>query len=89
MLLTAKLTLLSTILIVSSVTANAESIYEQKQLVCAAIMHKIDTELKSRTGRDIIRDNGHVSQATLWAISYQQHGCSPEPYLNSLRRNLK
>lgn len=83
-------TFLLTIAILLTATSNAtaKSIYEQKQDVCAAIMQKVDQNLYKITDRDRIKDNKHMLKATLWGISYQQHDCDPEPYLNTLRNNL-
>lgn len=88
MSLIAKISLFAA-LIMHTVNANAASVYEQRQQLCKAIMQEIDINLSQITDRDRIKDNKHMSKASLWSVSYQQYNCNPETYLNSLRRTLK
>lgn len=50
------------------------------------MIEKMENNLKKVFDIDRIKDNKHMIKANLWANSYTMHGCSPEPYVNLLRR---
>ncbi|MEC8467131.1 MAG: hypothetical protein VXY83_02135 [Pseudomonadota bacterium] len=66
--------------------ANAQTVYQKQEEACSLMIEKMENNLKKVFDIDRIKDNKHMIKANLWANSYTMHGCSPEPYVNVLRR---